>query len=85
MHNIVTDDLQQLRIVRRAEVLHLTGLSRASLYRLIAQSLFPTPVRLGSNSVGWKEAQVRGTLPLRAAGFEPGALSTRMHAGMPVP
>jgi prophage regulatory protein len=57
--------LQDLRIVRRAEVLHLTGLSRASLYRLITQALFPAPVRLGTNSVGWRESELRDWLESR--------------------
>lgn len=58
-------DLQQLRIVRRAEVLHLTGLSRATLYRLLGQGRFPCPVRLSTNAIGWREAEVRAWLESR--------------------
>lgn len=58
-------DLKQLRIVRRAEVLGLTGLSRASLYRFISEGRFPGPVKLGSNSVGWRESDLRAWLESR--------------------
>lgn len=51
-------DLQQLRIVRRPEVLHLTGLSRATLYRLISEGAFPGPVRISHNAVGWREQEL---------------------------
>ena len=50
------------RILRIAEVLVLTGLSRATLYRLIESGDFPQPVRLGgrkSRGVGWRLSEVQ--------------------------
>ena len=41
------------RIVRRAALRSLTGLSMSTLYRLIAQGTFPRPVPLSSQAVGW--------------------------------
>lgn len=47
------------RILRRPELLAVTGLSSATLYRWIAEKRFPRPVRLGSNSVGWRASAVQ--------------------------
>ena len=59
-------DLMQLRIVRRPEVERLTGLSRASLYRLINEGEFPAPVKLTKgNAVGWRERDLREWLASR--------------------
>lgn len=52
------DQLMKRRIVRRPQVLEVTGLSRATVYRLIDQGLFPAPVKLGPNSVGWRESEI---------------------------
>lgn len=61
------DTRAAVRLVRQssaaseiATVLHLqavirvTGLSRATLYRLIADEQFPRPVRLGPRAVAWR-------------------------------
>lgn len=61
----MSPDLHDLRIIRRAEVLHLTGLSRATLYRLISENLFPTPVRLSATAVGWRASAIRKWLEAR--------------------
>lgn len=54
------------RIVRRPEVEHITGLSRATLYRLIDKGLFPAPVKLtAGNAVGWRERDLREWLESR--------------------
>lgn len=46
--------IDEVRVIRRAEVLRLTGLTKSSLYRLIEGGEFVRPVRLGPNSVGWR-------------------------------
>lgn len=54
------ENITALRIVRRPEVLHLTGLSRATLYRLIAEDMFPRPVRLtAGHAVGWRQSDLQ--------------------------
>ena len=58
-------DLQQLRILRLPEVLFLTGLSQASLYRYCKANRFPVQVRLGPNRVGWRASEVREWLETR--------------------
>jgi prophage regulatory protein len=46
------------RIIRRPELLKVTGLSAATLYRLMAEDRFPKPVRLSDNAVGWRATAV---------------------------
>ena len=46
------------RFVRLVEVLHLTGVSRSTLYRLVGQGDFPTSVTISTNAVAWLESEV---------------------------
>ncbi len=46
------------RIIRLAEVLVRTGLSRTTIWRKIRSGDFPAPIQLGKNSVGWPEHEV---------------------------
>lgn len=46
------------RLVRRAEVLHLTGLPKSSLYNHLAAGTFPVPRKLSARSVAWKLSDV---------------------------
>jgi prophage regulatory protein len=46
------------RIIRLPELLRITGLSTASVYRQMAEGRFPRPVRLGKNAVGWRLSSV---------------------------
>lgn len=39
---------------RMADVVRITGLSRATLYRRIAEGRFPLPVHLGGRACGWR-------------------------------
>ena len=43
------------RTLRRPEVESLTGLSRSTIYAMMAEGAFPKPVRLGKRAVGWPE------------------------------
>ena len=42
-----------MRFFRIRDVEKFTGLSRASIYRLMRESKFPRPVRLGERAVAW--------------------------------
>ena len=46
------------RLLRRQEVEELTGLSRASIYRLISEGGFPRPVRVSATAVRWKASDI---------------------------
>ncbi len=58
------------RIIRKPELLQITGVSIASVYRWVANGTFPSPVKLGSNSVGWRETEIRDWLDNRDRVFE---------------
>ena len=53
------------RIIRKPELLAITGVSAATIYRWIAEGSFPRPVRLGSNSSGWRASHVQDWLDSR--------------------
>jgi prophage regulatory protein len=48
----------RVRLLRRAEVERLTGLSRSTLYSWMKEGRFPQPVRLGERIVAWRESDV---------------------------
>lgn len=60
-----------LRILRRPEVEACTGLSRSTLYAMMAESNFPQPVRLGKRAVGWPEAVITEWLESRKSRTAP--------------
>lgn len=45
-------------LLRLAETLRRTGLSRSSMYELIATNDFPSPVRINRRTVGWPEHEI---------------------------
>ena len=42
------------RFARMATVVRMTGLCRATIYRMIADQRFPAQVRIGARAVGWR-------------------------------
>ena len=46
---------ESISILRRKVVEARVGLSRSSLYAMVAAGKFPAPVALGPNSVGWRD------------------------------
>jgi prophage regulatory protein len=52
-------------ILRLPDVKRLIGLSRSTIYQLVAQGSFPKPVHLGERSVGWVQAEVEQWLQRR--------------------
>jgi prophage regulatory protein len=52
-------------ILRRPAVEQLTGLSYTTIYRKMRTGEFPPRVRLGQNSVGWRESDVRAWISSR--------------------
>jgi prophage regulatory protein len=47
-------DLQLAVFVRMAAVVRMTGLGRSTIYRLMAENKFPSPVRLAKRAVAWR-------------------------------
>jgi prophage regulatory protein len=46
------------RYLRMPEVMHLTGLSRATIYRKIGEGTFPHRVQISTNCVAWHETDI---------------------------
>ena len=47
-------DAPQVAFVRMAAVVRMTGLGRSTIYRLMAEDKFPSPVRLAKRAVAWR-------------------------------
>ena len=56
-----------MRILRLPEVLRITGLSRASIYRLVRSGTFPQSGALTARTVGWFSTDVDAWIAARAA------------------
>ena len=47
-----------MRVLRLREVMHLTGLSRSTIYVYMNNERFPKSINLGARSVGWIEHEI---------------------------
>jgi prophage regulatory protein len=47
-----------MRLLKRPEVEHKTGLSRASIYDRMDRGIFPRQVKVGPKCVGWVETEI---------------------------
>jgi len=64
----MAETLRQLvaeRHLRRLAVEQLTGLSRSTIYDLMAKGQFPRPVRLTEKAVAWPESAIADWLSQR--------------------
>ena len=64
----MTPELNQLKIVRKPEVLALLSLSETSLHRQVKSGTFPPSFSLGCRAVGWYEHELNAVIKARAAG-----------------
>jgi len=46
------------RILRFREVVEITGLSRATIYRMMDRGDFPKALKLSTKAIGWRESTV---------------------------
>lgn len=58
--------MESNRIIRRAEVENIVGLSRSSIYAAMTRNEFPRPVRIGIRAVGWRRSDISEWLSSRA-------------------
>lgn len=61
-----------IRVLREAEVIRLTGLSRTTIWRRVRDGSFPPPIRLGPPSTrakGWRHTDLQDWFD----GLQPGA------------
>ena len=56
-----------MRILRMKMVIEITGLARSTVYKYIAEGIFPKPIPLGGRSVGWVESEVFAWIQARVA------------------
>lgn len=47
-----------VQILRRLDVQRVTGLSKATLWRLVKAGAFPQPIKLSERAVGWKADEI---------------------------
>lgn len=57
----------QERFLRLPEVIHQCGLSRSTLYDLIARNAFPAQVSLGGKNVAWLQSEITAWMAERIA------------------
>lgn len=58
-------DVMAVKHLRRRSVEEVTGLSRSTIYSLMARGEFPRPVRLTARAVAWPETDVAEWLAQR--------------------
>jgi len=46
------------KVLRRPDVEDRTGLSRSSIYALMAEGQFPRAIQLSKRAVGWRETDI---------------------------
>ena len=62
---------EQTRLIRISEAMELTSLSRAHLWRLIKQGLFPAPVVLSRRARAWRLDEVLDWIERKSAERSP--------------
>lgn len=55
----------EARILRLKQAKERTGLSRSTLYALIKEGKFPTPIALGARAVGWLSSDIDAWIEAR--------------------
>ncbi len=55
---LVSVDPVAVVFLRLPAVQRVTGLSRSTIYRLIAERRFPRPVQLGARAVAWRRSDI---------------------------
>lgn len=63
----LSSSARPVTILRLAQVMARTALSRSTIYQLIANGKFPKQIKLGAYSVGWIEAEIDEWISLRIA------------------
>ena len=56
-----------MRFIKLKEVMNITGLARATVYKYIANDRFPKSVSLGERAVAWIESEIQDWMLERIA------------------
>lgn len=46
------------RLIRRPEAEVLIGLSRSTIYQMMAEAKFPRPIKIGKRAVAWRLEEI---------------------------
>lgn len=57
MERLMTD-----KMLRIEEVMEITRLSRATIYRKMSKGQFPKPLKLGDRAVRWRQSEIEAWL-----------------------
>ena len=52
-------------LLRLPMVMHITGLARSTIYKLVSQNQFPVPIKLSKRAVGWLQSEVEAWVSSR--------------------
>ena len=55
------------KLLRRPAVESATGLSRSTIYEMMAREDFPCPLRIGRRAVAWRESEILAWIDDRAS------------------
>lgn len=50
--------VMSMKFLRRTQVENLTGLSRSTIYSMVADGSFPKQIKIGRRAVAWREADI---------------------------
>ncbi|MNT65420.1 Prophage CP4-57 regulatory protein (AlpA) [compost metagenome] len=59
------------RLLRLADVKHMTGLGRSTIYAAIRDKSFPAAVNLTAHAVAWRESEIDAWIAARPAAALP--------------
>jgi prophage regulatory protein len=60
--------IMSVKILRRTEVEQIVGLSRSTLYAMMAENTFPKPIKLGKRAIGWPDNVIANWIEQRSSG-----------------
>lgn len=64
------------RLLRLQEVIHITGISKSQIYKLMAEKHFPQVIKItpdGGRSSGWLESEIQAFITSRISASRQGA------------
>jgi prophage regulatory protein len=64
-------------VFRKSKVSNMVGLSKVHIMRLVKQGDFPTPIRLGANSIGWLSTDVDAWIESKVVERDTDAIDTQ--------
>lgn len=50
--------MSAIQLLRMSSVIRVTGLGRSTIYKLIAEAKFPSPVQLAGRTVAWRRTDI---------------------------